>query len=257
MDNVFLPKDAPWHSHNSQQRTLNRTQQSAYGAPLGSTQNDDGCWFGYNSQQRALNRTQHSANSAPVVSTQDDDGWWGRETDHELDPYDSDDSTHARSIQGSSRSKRQSLSKQVAHGPTRAVFDAAASALAAQSAKQPITAEAAQTAVPSSPSNTTKDSTEPYSEMDMDVFCKYFKFLELEQAVQREKVALKKEQYEFRRKDQETKNTIALQRIALETRQAEWEHQRLFEKQRLDAEYRLAKLKSEHELELKAMHRNG
>ncbi|CAO3574145.1 unnamed protein product [Mortierella alpina] len=79
---------------------------------------------------------------------------------------------------------------------------------------------------------------------DMDFCSALFRYVAANQATEKEKLALKREQFEYSKKVQEYKHAFDMQKLALETRRMELEHQRMLEKQKLDAEYRLAKLKS-------------
>ncbi|KAF9940567.1 hypothetical protein BGZ75_010235 [Mortierella antarctica] len=141
----------------------------------------------------------------------------------------------------------QSLSSSATRGLSTEILTETMSALAMETARMSVKAEAAAAAAVRSSSSSTTGAYTPKSGPgkggDMDLATMFIKYLIMKQATEGEGLALKREQFESMREDQVTKNTIEMQRIVLEARRLELEHQRMLEKQRLDADYRLAKLK--------------
>ncbi|KAF9899896.1 hypothetical protein EC991_008158 [Linnemannia zychae] len=78
-----------------------------------------------------------------------------------------------------------------------------------------------------------------------------------EKIAQREMIALKREQFEFYKKDMEDKNAIELKRIQLEEKRMEHEDKRMREQLQLDHDFRLAQLKYESDLQLKLISVNA
>lgn len=210
-------------------------------------------------KQCTIDLSRNGANSVSFDLTHDDDeeDWW-------IDKEDFDSSMLGHSVEGTPRSTSPYYSRLETPGPSRAILMATISALTAEPSRTPITASEAEAAVstaaqPSS-SKTTKANTSksgPGTGGDLDFSAMFIKGMEREQTAQKEKIALKWEQFEFMKMDHEARNTIEMQRIMLEARQLELENERMLEKQRLDAEYRLAKLKAQQELQVKNMNLNA
>jgi len=165
---------------------------------------------------------------------------------------------------GSSTSATPGQSTSATPGPSRSATpdpsrSAPATAIAAHKPTTSATGVASTDSQPSSSKTTNKGASKsaPGGVGHKGFGQLFLRVLEEQQKAQREKISLKREQFEFHKKDVEEKNMIELKRIELEARRLEQEDKRLRDQQKLDQDFRLAQLKYESDLQLKSLSLNA
>lgn len=212
-------------------------------------------------KEREVGFTREETDDNTLDLTQEDDNLMAESLyeEEDLETYLRNRSTgpsrsalEAATAAVASMSAARGSSRSATPGPSRSAL---ATAVAAHKAITSTIGVASTDSQPSSSKTSNRDASKsaPGGAGHKDFGQLFLKGLEEEQKSQREKINLKREQFEFLKKDTEEKNTIELKRIELEAKRIEQEGKKL----QMDHDFRLAQLKYESDLQLKSMTLNA